>query len=87
MPRHKQPSIIEQTEDAIRRAGSIGALERLAGIGTTPEARMAFWEPFCKLPGAESLDAGVAELKRIIRGKARLLPARETRSAARARHA
>ena len=87
MPRHKQPSIIEQTEDAIRRAGSIGALERLAGIGTTPDARMAFWEPFCKLPAAQSLDAGVAELKRIIREKVRLLPTRETSSATRARHA
>ena len=87
MPRHKQPSIIEQTEDAIRRAGSIGALERLAGIGTTPKARISFWEPFCKLPAAQSLDAGVAELKRIIREKVRLLPARETSSATSARHA
>ncbi len=87
MSRRKQSSPLEQAEEAIRRAGSIGALERIAGIGTSLEARTSFWEPFCKLPAAQSLDAGVAELKRIIRDQARLPPTRETRPAARARHA
>ena len=70
MTRRKHDSSYDQTEDAIRRAGSIGALERLAGIGRTHDERTAFWAPFCKLPGASGLDAGGAELKRIIRVQA-----------------
>jgi hypothetical protein len=57
---------IDAVSEAIRRAGSIGDLERLAGIPPTPEDRTAFWLPFSHLPGASALDAGVAELKRRI---------------------
>ena len=57
---------IDAVSEAIRRAGSIGALERLAGIPPTVEDRTAFWQPFSHLPGASALDAGVAELKRRI---------------------
>ncbi len=87
MPRRKQPCQQDQTEEAIRRAGSIGALERLAGIGGAPEERAAFWQPFCKLPGAQGLDAGVAELKRIIRTQAQTPPTRDTQPASSPRHA
>jgi hypothetical protein len=72
---------------AIRQAGSIGALERLAGIGRAPEERAAFWQPFSKLPGAQGLDAGVAELKRIIRTEARKPPSCANHSAPSAHHA
>ena len=74
MPRHKTEPKPDPTEDAIRRAGSIGALERLAGIGSTQEERAAFWEPYCKRPGAEGLDAGVSELRRRIRAQAQPTP-------------
>lgn len=57
----------ERLEEAISRAGSIGELERMAGIGQDHAARYAFWQPYAHLPGAASLDAGVAELKRLIR--------------------
>ena len=70
MPRRKHDSPPDPTEDAIRQAGSIGALERLAGIGSAQDERAAFWTPFCTLPGADGLDAGVAELKRRIRAQA-----------------
>ena len=87
MRRCTRPSKLERTEEAIRRAGSIGALERLAGIGGAPEEREAFWQPFCKLPGAQGLDAGVAELKRIIRSNARTPPKRDAQPASSPRHA
>ncbi len=67
--REKMPSAEELIEAAIRKASSIGNLERLAGIEPGPTARQDFWMPFCRLPGAEGLDAGVAELKRRIRGQ------------------
>ena len=57
-------------EASIQAARSIGALERLAGIGQAVEERAAFWAPFMSLPAVASLDAGVAELKRRIRGQA-----------------
>ena len=76
MSRRKQPCQQDRTEAAIRRVGSIGALERLAGIGGAPEERAAFWQPFSKLPGAQGLDAGVAELMRIIRTQPRKPPKR-----------
>ena len=87
MKRCTRASKLDQTEDTIRRAGSIGALERLAGIGGAAEDRAAFWQPFCKLPGAEGLDAGVAELKRIIRSNARTPPKRDAQPASSPRHA
>ena len=71
MPRRRQTPPSDRTEEVIRRAGSVGALERLAGIGSAPDDRAAFWAPFCKMPGAQGLDAGVAELKRRIRAVAR----------------
>ena len=77
MSRHKNEPTPDPTEDAIRRAGSIGALERLAGIGSTQYERAAFWKPYCKMPGAEGLDAGVSELKRRIRAQAQ--PTRRNR--------
>ena len=57
---------IDALSEAIRRASSIGEIERLAGIPPTVEDRTAFWLPFSHLPGASALDAGVAELKRRI---------------------
>lgn len=57
---------IDAASEAIRRAGSIGKLEQLAGIAATEAARTAFWLPFSHLPGAKALDAGTAELKRRI---------------------
>lgn len=56
-------------EEAIRRAGSIGELERLAGVGQTHAERYEFWKEYSRLSGEESLDAGVAELKRRIRAQ------------------
>ncbi|PPQ34078.1 hypothetical protein [Rhodopila globiformis] len=87
MRRCTRPSKLEQTEEAIRRAGSIGALERLARIGGAPEQRAAFWQPFCKLPSAQGLDAGVEELKRIIRSNEHTATKRDTRPASSPRHA
>lgn len=54
------------TETAIRTAVTIGNLERLAGITD----RVAFWNPYARMAGETGLDAGVAELKRIIRANA-----------------
>ena len=87
MPRRKQPSQQDRAEEAIRRAGSIGALERLAGIGEAQEERAAFWLPFSKLPGTQGLDAGLAELKRIIRSNARTSPKSNTPHASSLHHA
>lgn len=67
MARQKQTP--PDLEGAIRTAGSIGALEHLAGIGQTQDERSAFWLQFAQLPSYQSLDAGVAELKRMIRVK------------------
>ena len=57
----------EQVEETIRRAGSIGELERLAGVGQDHKARYAFWHDYSHLPAARMLDAGTDELKRRIR--------------------
>ncbi len=78
MPPRKPHAAYDPTEEAIRRAGSIGALELPAGIEPAPAVREAFWRPFAHLPGAEGLDAGVAELKRRIRvaGVAETSPSR-----------
>lgn len=46
--------------------GTIGELETRAGIGSSAAARTAFWRQFHHLEGRACLDAGVAELKRII---------------------
>ncbi len=54
----------EQIKAKIRAAGSIGDLEKLAGIDQSPDGRYAFWTTYSKLPGQQSIDAGVAELKR-----------------------
>lgn len=45
--------------------GTIGDLEREAGIGTSPTERTEFWRQFHHLQGKACLDAGVAELKRL----------------------
>lgn len=71
MPRRKRQSAVDLVEVALQRAGSIGALERMAGVDQAPEARAAFWEEYCRIkPPAAALDAGVAELKRRIRAHA-----------------
>ena len=58
-------------EAAIHQAGSIGALEDLAGLHGPESERSAFWERYKHLAPGASLDAGIAELKRRIRAKAR----------------
>jgi hypothetical protein len=78
MPPRKTAPKPDPTEEAIRKAGSIGALERLAGIGSAQEDRVSFWTPFCKMPGAAGLDTGVLELKRRIRARAQ--PERKSRA-------
>ena len=45
---------------------TIGELEQQAGIGPTDAERTAFWRRFHHLEGKACLDAGVAELKRMI---------------------
>lgn len=45
---------------------TIGDLERRAGIGFSDAERTAFWLRFHHLDGKACLDAGVAELKRMI---------------------
>jgi len=55
-----------EIESAIERSGSIGALEHLAGIGQSAEERYAFWMTYRSFPADQSIDAGVAELKRRI---------------------
>lgn len=71
MSQRKRPSVTdqkaEQVEESIRRSSSIGELERLAGVEQHHDARYAFWHDYSHLPGAASLNAGVAELKRRIR--------------------
>ncbi|SCB37455.1 hypothetical protein [Rhizobium hainanense] len=47
---------------------TIGELEQQAGIGSTDAERTAFWQRFRHLEGKACLDAGVAELKRVIAG-------------------
>ena len=48
---------------------TIGDLERKAGIGTSPTERTAFWRQFHHLEGEACLNAGVAELRRLIAQK------------------
>ena len=69
MPKTRKPDLQEQIELAIQSAGSIGGLERLAGIGQTHDERYGFWTAYSHLPGSQSLDAGTAELKRRIRAR------------------
>lgn len=45
---------------------TIGELEQKAGIGSTDAERTAFWRRCHHLEGKACLDAGVAELKRMI---------------------
>lgn len=45
---------------------TIGDLERRAGIGASPAERTAFWRQFHHLDGEACLNAGVAELRRLI---------------------
>ncbi len=45
---------------------TIGDLERRAGIGSSDAERTAFWLRFHHLDGKACLNAGVAELKRMI---------------------
>ena len=83
MPRRTVAARPDPVEDAIRTAGSIGALERLAGIGQTQDEHFAFWRTFTALPASESINAGVAELKRLIRSRHAPVPdagARRARS-------
>lgn len=49
--------------------GTIGDLERRAGIGQSSAERTAFWQQFHHLAGQACLDAGVAELRRMIAAK------------------
>jgi len=70
MPRERRQSPQDKIEANIRRASSIGELERLAGLGNAPEARTAFWLPFSHMPGIEGLTAGTEDLKRRIRAQA-----------------
>jgi hypothetical protein len=69
MPHRKQKALCEQTEEAIRRAATIGELERLAGIESDLASRQAFWTPFTHLAGSAALDAGCEELRRRIRNR------------------
>lgn len=82
MPRQKRSTELDRMEEEIVRAGTIGALERLAGVEQTETARHVFWSAYKHLPGAASLDAGCAELKRRIRAAAGAVPAsRRSRAA------
>ena len=45
---------------------TIGELEQQAGIGSSEAERTEFWRRFHHLDGKACLDAGVAELKRMI---------------------
>lgn len=59
--------------------GTIGDLERKAGIGPSPARRTAFWQKFHHVEGQACLDAGVAELRRMIaakEGRAEVVPSR-----------
>ncbi|TCN28624.1 hypothetical protein [Sinorhizobium americanum] len=64
----------------------IGDLERRAGIGASPAERTAFWLQFHHLEGKACLNAGVAELRRLIAQKeARPDPRPKTRAVRRIR--
>lgn len=69
MPKRRKRAADDGLEQAIRAAGSIGDLERLAGIPQDQEARYQFWKAYSHLKSEECLDTGVAELKRRIRAK------------------
>ncbi|WP_018240814.1 hypothetical protein [Ensifer sp. BR816] len=58
--------------------GTIGELERLAGIGASLPERTAFWMQFHHLDGPACLKAGVAELNRLIAEKAATVAAGKT---------
>ncbi|APO70012.1 hypothetical protein IE4872_PB00142 (plasmid) [Rhizobium gallicum] len=65
---------------------TIGDLERRAGIGPSPVERTAFWRQFHHLEGEACLNAGGAELKRLIAlREARADPRPKTRAVRRTR--
>ena len=70
MARRRSRATTPDIEGTIRRASSIGAMERLAGVAQDEDSRATFWNPFMHLPGGQALDAGCAELKRRIRADA-----------------
>ena len=72
--KQRQLEVLEHNPDhpveiALRKAKTLGQLERLAGIETQQD-RATFWLQFASLRNRASA-AGKAELKRIIRNKAR----------------
>ncbi|MBB3302260.1 hypothetical protein FHT72_005909 [Rhizobium sp. BK077] len=65
---------------------TIGDLERRAGIGASPAERTAFWLQFHHLEGEACLNAGVAELRRLITSReAGPYPGPKTRAVRRTR--
>lgn len=60
--------------------GTIGELERKAGIGQTRQERFDFWIRFRHVDGFEVIKAGVTELKRIIQEQERKEQARLRRA-------
>lgn len=65
----------------------IGDLERRAGIGASPAEGTAFWRQFPHLEGEACLNAGVAELRRLISSKEpRPAPDQNARRSSRARN-
>lgn len=63
MRRTQSRTRADLVEEHIRRAGTIGELERLAGIAPDVKSRTDFWLSYAHLPGASALDAGVEALK------------------------
>lgn len=61
------PVEVHPFELELGRAGSLGRLEQLAGIGSDPASRAAFWRPFASLPARDTIEAGCVELRRMAR--------------------
>jgi len=53
----------------VSQAHTLGALECLAGVGTSQDDRAAFWRAFMRFPGEEALNRGAAVLKDRIRSR------------------
>lgn len=59
---------------------TIGDLEKRAGIGSSDVERTAFWQRFHHIEGKACLDAGVAELRRMISEREGTAPHPEKRT-------
>jgi hypothetical protein len=81
MRRKQSRAQCDPIEERIRKAGTIGTLERLAGVGPDPQSRTNFWLNYTRLSGDSGLNAGIEALKQRARARAAVAEANNAEGA------